>query len=89
MTAKEAVEKITSEGRGSFQVEIGSVFGSELSSTLRKKGWKPAKTYSSCSKATFETKLQDSDGKKVVSITSTFFMGYFTQVDFYPQTGSI
>jgi len=85
MTAQEAAEKVSKEHKGSFQIDEGATFGSALSSALRDKGWKSAKMYSACSKATFQTKLQEPDSEKVVNITSAFFLGSFTQVDFYPQ----
>jgi hypothetical protein len=57
----------------------GSGWAEQLAAALNIKGWKEARTYSACRKASFERTLQK-EGRQV-HITSSCFMGVFTDVN--------
>ena len=65
------------------QVDEGSSLGNKVSDALRELGWKTAKSYSRCTKATFEAHLEK-DGMRV-EIVSSVFMGSFTMFSVRPS----
>jgi hypothetical protein len=78
ITAERMAVLLNGGGQG-CQVDQGNAYAIELDSRLRAMGWKDAKRYDECSKASFESYLEK-DGSKIRIITACFF-GVFTQIE--------
>jgi len=82
-TKQSEAERIAAdlEEGGNVHENVGGNIGHELADILKNRGWKPAKSYSYCTKASSEWDL--TNGKTKVNIVVASFMGTFTQVDAY------